>query len=67
MSSELRERFESRTEIKRHLVNGYIFYDGHDYQLNDKFNNEDCYLPNLHKINIGWVRGAWFMFQELNK
>lgn len=63
---ELRSIFESKTEIARHLKAGYIFWDGSNYQLNQKndFDKSHEMYP-IHNLNLGWVRGTWWMFQEI--
>lgn len=65
---ELRKEFESKIEIARHLKAGYIFWDGSNYQLNQKndFDKSHEIYP-IHNLNLGWVRGTWWMFQELKK
>ena len=65
---ELRGDFEGKIEISRHLKAGYIYWDGYNYQLNQKnYLDKSHEMYPIHKLNLGWVCGAWWMFQELKK
>lgn len=57
---ELREEFESRDEIARHLKGGYIQRSECVYVLRSDFKgSKDHLMYGVHRMNEGWVNGAW--------
>lgn len=57
---ELREEFEKLSNIRIWFVNNTLLFNGLEYEFVDKTLNSNNYT-------LGFINGAWFMFQELNK
>lgn len=56
--TKIQKSFESLSIIKRHIEQGATLVDG-QYQSSDE--------SEIAKMNVTWLNGAWWMFQQVNK